>query len=230
MRVLVIMHVESEGVGTLERPLRQAGAQVETARLYAGARLPDRADDYLAVVSMGGPMNVYEEEKYPFLKEETAFLAQAVARNLPVLGVCLGSQLIAKACGARVFKSPAAEVGFSEVSLTEAGWRDPLFRGLPEALPVFQWHEDTFDLPEGATLLAEAPACRHQAFRYRNAYGLQFHLELNGDMLAAWFRHHPERSAILARWAKEEFKIGRAAEIVFANFIALARKNLVAAA
>jgi GMP synthase (glutamine-hydrolysing) len=136
---------------------------------------------------MGGPMNVYEEERYPFLKREDLFIKEAIQRGKPVLGICLGSQLIAKALGARVFKAPAKEIGWFDVSLTEEGSRDLLFRAFPEFFPVFQWHEDTFDIPRGAKLLATSDSVPHQVFRYaENAYGLQFHLEVTEVMVREW--------------------------------------------
>ena len=140
-----------------------------------------------AVLSMGGPMNVYEEQQYPFLRDETRFLQEAAARDLPVLGICLGAQMIAKAAGAAVTKNRVEEVGWGTVSLTGEGLADPLFRGLPATLPVFQWHGDTFGIPAGGTLLATGEDCHHQALRFRRSYGLQFHLEADRALLGDWF-------------------------------------------
>ena len=149
------------------------------------------------MLSMGGPMNVYEEQRYPFLRDETRFLQEAAARDLPVLGICLGAQMIAKAAGAAVTKNRVEEVGWGTVSLTGEGLADPLFRGLPATLPVFQWHGDTFGIPAGGTLLATGEDCHHQALRFRRSYGLQFHLEADRALLAEWFAGKDARGAIL---------------------------------
>lgn len=118
-------------------------------------------------------MNVYEEDKYPFLKEETLFLRQAIDSGVPVLGICLGAQMISKACGAAVKKAPVSELGWARVRLTSTARTDPLFHGISETLQVFQWHDDTFDIPAGGLWLATSQECHNQAFSYRNAYGLR---------------------------------------------------------
>jgi len=229
MKTLVIMHVESEGPGTLGHYLETIQASVQTARLYAGERLPGAASAFDVIISMGGPMNVYEEERYPFLREETSFLREAIPAGVPTLGICLGAQMIAKACGAAVKQAPVREVGFDSVDLTAHGRQDALFSGLPESLPVFQWHEDTFDLPEGSFLLATSPRCPHQAFRYLNAYGLQFHVEVTRNLLWQWFGAGMEgrRMALRLSWLEPAFS--RQAETLYANFFARARESLARA-
>lgn len=220
MRVLVIMHVESEGPGSLGTFLDSVGADVRTVRLYDGDRLPE-LQELDAVVSMGGPMNVYEEDKYPFLKDETLFLENAVNADVPVLGICLGAQMIAKAAGAQVTKSPKEEVGWGEVSLTETGKNDALFKGLPDKLDVLQWHGDMFLIPHGGRLLASSRDCPHQAFRYRNAMGLQFHLEVTGEILAEWFADSPELETILNRYKNLEPVLTLRAQQMYNNFVGL---------
>jgi GMP synthase-like glutamine amidotransferase len=138
-------------------------------------------------------MNVYEEDRYPFLKDEDLFIKEAIQRGKFVLGICLGAQLIAKALGARVIKSPAREIGWYDVSLTRIGAVDPLFSHLPKTFSVFQWHEDTFEMPHGATLIATSSLIPYQAFRYgENAYGLQFHLEVTREMITEWMETYEE--------------------------------------
>ena len=223
MRVLVIMHVESEGPGIFGELLQAAGAEVWVARLHLGDTLPEpRKID--AVLSMGGPMNVYEEEQYPFLRDETRFLQAAAVHDLPVLGICLGAQMIAKAAGAAVTRNHVEEVGWSSVELTDAGEADPLFRGLPTVLPVFQWHGDTFSIPEGGTLLATGDACRNQAFRFRQSYGLQFHLEADRALLAEWFAGKEAGAEILRRCDKLAPAVAILVRTLFANFLEIARK------
>ena len=139
-------------------------------------------------------MNVDEVETYPFLAEEVQRLERAVEARLPVLGVCLGAQLLAKALGARVYPNKTKEIGWYEVELLPGVKDDPLFGGIakPQAeakskVTVFQWHGDTFDLPPGAVRLARSEQCENQAFRYgRAAYGLQFHLEVTAEIIESW--------------------------------------------
>jgi GMP synthase-like glutamine amidotransferase len=219
MKVLIIMHNPSEGPGTIEDYLVRKGIDVYTVRLYALDLLPPVFDDYDAVVTMGGPMNVYEDEKYPFLRDEAKFLKQTIDRGLPVLGICLGAQMIARACGAAVFKAAQKEVGWSEVSLTDTGKEDMLFRGLAETLPVFQWHEDTFDLPVGGHLLATSAACPHQAFRYSHAYGLQFHVEVTPQIISDWFGLSPEGTKMIRHMKNVEGDFMRHAQRLYSNFV-----------
>jgi len=189
-------------------------------KLYAGELLPGDPAGYAAVISMGGPMNVYEDDKYPFLAAEAGFLRMAIDRGIPVLGICLGAQMIARVCGAVVTKSPVKEVGWCMVSLTEAGARDPFFDGLPSELEVLQWHEDMFHIPEGGVLLASSTDCPHQAFRYGSAYGLQFHVEVTRDMLADWFVGSPALDAILTRYDDVHAVLDRRAKAIYHNWIA----------
>jgi GMP synthase-like glutamine amidotransferase len=221
LRVLVVMHVENEGPGLFGELLRAAGAEVQTARLHLGEPLPP-VGEVDAALSLGGPMNVYEEAEHPFLRDETRFLAEAADRGLPVLGICLGAQMIAKAAGAAVTKNAVQELGWGMVSLTEAGAADPLFSGLPEILPVFQWHGDTFAIPDGGALLATGSACRNQALRHRNSWGLQFHLEADRALLASWFSGTLHEREILRRHEELGPEVARQARTLFSNFLGFA--------
>ena len=173
---------------------------------------------------MGGPMNVYEEQEYPFLKDETTLLQKAIASNLPVLGICLGAQMIAKASGARVVRSPKEEVGWGKISLTDAGRTDLLFSGLPATLDVLQWHGDMFEIPEAGALIATGDDCPNQAFRYCNAFGLQFHVEVTRDILADWFKDSPDLEKILRTYDQLKPDLNRHAERLFKNFLSLFRR------
>jgi GMP synthase-like glutamine amidotransferase len=187
MRALVLQHVAIEGPGTLASCLETHGWTLDTVALYEGDRLPEDSQEYQAVIVMGGPMGVYDDVAYPFLRDEHRFLTRVLGQGVPLLGICLGSQLLAKALGARVYRNPYKEIGWYTVDLTSAGATDPLFAGLPSPIPVFQWHGDAFDLPAGATPLASSPLCTHQAFRYGDrVYGLLFHLELTPDVIHRW--------------------------------------------
>jgi len=188
-QIVIIKHTESEGPGSIADHFRNTAFDLRTVELGKGEPLPADLSEVAAVIAMGGPMNVYEEEKYPFLKSEDLFLTEVLRLEMPFLGICLGAQLLAKACGAAVKKAPAKELGWCEISMTESADRDILFRGLDKKLEVFQWHEDTFGLPDNGVLLASAEVCRHQAFRAgKNAYGLQFHIEVTPDMIWSWFK------------------------------------------
>lgn len=220
-KVLILLHAESEGPGTLGTFLEARAAEVEIVRFFAGDRIRLEPQELVAAVSMGGPMNVYEEDRYPFLREETDFLKRVVHAGLPVLGVCLGAQMIAKACGARVRKSPQKEIGWFDVFLTSDGRRDALFSGLPETFRVLQWHEDMFDVPRGGKLLASAAGCPHQSFRYRNAYGLQFHVEATREMASEWFAGREEGPRILEEFEKREWGLAALAERIYAGFWSL---------
>lgn len=223
MRIAVIMHVENEGPGLFGELLRASEADVRTIRLDRGDPLP-AVGEIDAALALGGPMNVYEEAEYPFLAAETAFLREAAARDLPVLGICLGAQMIARAAGAAVTKNPVPELGWGIVSLTEAGKGDPLFAGLPDILPVFQWHGDTFAIPAGGALLATGGDCHNQALRHRNSWGLQFHLEADRALLSSWFAGSLHEREILRHHANGiGTEVARHARTLFENFLAFAR-------
>ena len=183
----ILKHVEDEGPGLLGDFFQKLGWGLVIAELYRGQQPPENLDLAAAVIVLGGPMNVYEEETYPFLKREDDFIRQVLREEIPFLGICLGAQLLAKACGASVTKARHKEIGWFEVSLTAEGQWDPLFRGLGGSVPIFQWHGDTFGVPEGGTLLATGDLCRNQAFRVGStAYGLQFHAEVTPRMVGEW--------------------------------------------
>jgi GMP synthase-like glutamine amidotransferase len=192
MSVLIIKHVEIEGPGLVEDCLKGERIPYQIINLESGIHLP-KLDDFSAVVILGGPMNVYEEDRYPFLREEDHFIKESIQRGKKVLGICLGAQLIAKALGAKVTKALVKEIGWFDVSLTGAGLHDPLFSRLPETFSVFQWHEDTFNIPSAGRLIATSNPVPHQAFRYgENAYGLQFHLEVTEEMIREWMKTYEE--------------------------------------
>jgi GMP synthase-like glutamine amidotransferase len=184
MRVLAFRHVPFEGLGLLEDVLRRRGAAIDYVDGYQADAVVPAAERYEALVFLGGPMSVNDDLGY--LRCEMEIIRAAVARRQPVLGICLGAQLIAKAMGARVQPNAEKEIGWFELEFTPAAARDPLFAGLSKEL-VFHWHGETFDLPEGAELLASSRACRHQAYRIGSyLYGFQFHLEVTPAMVADW--------------------------------------------
>ncbi|HJO55648.1 MAG TPA: type 1 glutamine amidotransferase, partial [Candidatus Scalindua sp.] len=178
MTVQIIKHIDIEGPGTIGDFLDDDGIPYNVIDVFNEESLPKSLSNTSAVIVLGGPMNVYEEDKYPFLKQEDGFLKEVIAEGLPTLGFCLGAQLIAKATGALVKKNPQKEIGWFSVSVTGDGSDDPLFQGFQEEFDVCQWHGDTFDIPEEAVRLAESELCPNQAYRVgNNIYGLQFHVE-----------------------------------------------------
>lgn len=188
-RVLVLQHIACEPPGVFEDVLRDRGAEILRVELDEGEPLPADLAGLAAVVVMGGPMSVNDEARFPWLVEEKRLLADAVAAGVPVFGACLGVQLLAASLGARVYAGDTPEVGVLPVLPTDATATDPVFSALGWPRPTLQWHGDTFDLPEGATLLATSPAYPNQAFRVgRTAYGVQFHLEVTDEMAEEWAR------------------------------------------
>jgi GMP synthase (glutamine-hydrolysing) len=185
--ILIVKHIDIEGPGTLGDFLISRQEPFEIVELGAGEPLPPDPGAFKAVVVLGGPMNVDEENLYPFLKPEDDFIRKVLKEGLPYLGICLGSQLLAKAAGARVVRSPVKEIGWYPVELTPEGKKDPLFKGFQESDPVYQWHGDMFQIPQDGLLLARAEACPHQALKVgENAYGLQFHVEVTDRSIREW--------------------------------------------
>ncbi|MGN6378044.1 MAG: type 1 glutamine amidotransferase [Gaiellales bacterium] len=184
--VLVLQHIACEPPGEFEDVLRERGAQIHRVELDEGEPLPswERFD---AIVAMGGPMSVNDDDSLPWLTAEKRLIREAVGAGIPYWGACLGVQLLAASLGARVYAGPQPEVGVLPVELTAEGRDDPVFRRLPARFPTLQWHGDTFDLPEGAVRLAGSPAYPNQAFRYgSHAYGVQFHVEVSEAMASEW--------------------------------------------
>lgn len=187
MRVLAFRHVPFEGLGLIAPALRSRGIAFDYADLYRdSADLPD-LDSYDGLIFLGGPMSANDALTY--LSREMHAIEGAIRAGKPVLGVCLGAQLIAKTLGAPVYRNTAPEIGWFDIDLTPAADSDPVFTGLNAVETVFHWHDDTFDLPAGAQLLAHSALTERQAFSYRNAvYGLQFHLEVTPRMIVNWYR------------------------------------------
>ena len=184
-RVLAFRHVPFEGLGYIEDVLRSRAIEFDYADLYSSEAPSREPAAYDALIFLGGPMSVNDD--LPYLRREECYIRDAVSSGQPVLGICLGAQLIAHAFGTVVRKNPVKEIGWYDISLTAAGLADPVFAGFLPRGPVFHWHGETFDLPAGAQLLAGSERCANQAFRLgSNTYGMQFHLEVSPQMIAAW--------------------------------------------
>lgn len=187
--VTAIRHVAFEDLGLLDPLLRGLGAEFRYLEAGVDELAGPATDDADLLVVLGGPIGVYEDDAYPFLRREIASVERRLAAGRPTLGICLGAQIMARALGARVFPSGTKEVGWAPVELTDAGRRSPLSH--LAGVPVLHWHGDTFDLPEGATLLASTDACRNQAFEWGTAaLALQFHVEATAAGMERWFIGH----------------------------------------
>ncbi len=216
----VLQHVAWEEPGLIATEAEARGLSIDIRRLDLGASIP-RVDEVAGLVVMGGPMGAYETDKFPFLACECSLIRELVLRNRPVLGVCLGAQLLASALGARVFPGHGPEIGFGSVQLTMEGRQDPLLGPAGPDIPVFHWHGDTFDLPGGAMLLASSADYPHQAFRFgKCAYGLQFHIEPDAKMWSAWREHL--RATLIDNQGQKLDAIERAGRRIIARFFDLA--------
>ena len=227
--VLVFQHIGCETPGIFLDLLREQKRPIETVKLYEGDRLPEDLSGFAGLLVMGGPMSVNDEAKYPWLKAEDRLLKEALAADLPTLGICLGSQLIAKAAGGTVRRGPRKEIGWYQVRLTPAARHDRLFREFPETVEVFQWHGEYFDTPPGAVNLASSALYQCQAFSIgRNVYGLLFHLEVTGPMVSEWVATFKEElqgvkdyirpEVILEELPRRIDALNRRARTLFARF------------
>lgn len=188
MRVHILQHVAFEGPGSASAWLTARGARVDYTRFFdAGPELPDPRPLDL-IIALGGPMSVNDEQAHPWLREEKRFLGEAIHHGTPILGICLGAQLIAAACGARVRAARSKEIGWHPVTAVPGG-ESGCF-AFPVHTTVLHWHGETFDLPEGAVQLARSAACENQAFQLgRSVVGLQFHLEATPDSVDLLIRN-----------------------------------------
>lgn len=185
MKVLVFRHVPFEGPGHIAPLLEERGIGLEYADLYQGDAADPAIGDYAGLIFLGGPMSA--NDPLPYLARERELIARAAGRGQPILGICLGSQLIARSLGAEVRRNGAKEIGWFDIHFTAAAACDALFGGIRGPEKVFHWHGERWELPPGAELLASSEACANQAFRAgRNIYGLQFHLEVTPEMIDDW--------------------------------------------
>lgn len=177
MRIHSLQHVPFEDLAYIESWASGKGHSITKTLLFEEREFPE-VHDFDAIIIMGGPMGVYEDDKYPWLSGEKRFIEKAVSAHKIVLGICLGAQLIADVLGARVYKNEHKEIGWFPVNVTDAAQDSLVFRTLPPEFMAFHWHGDTFDIPSGAIRMAESRGCANQAFEYnKKVVGLQFHLE-----------------------------------------------------
>lgn len=186
-KVLVFQHVPYEPLGTLDPLLKDSGFRIRYVNFGREPESRPMLDRYEALIILGGPMNSDQIDHYPNLITEVDIIREAVARDMSVLGICLGAQLLAKALGGQISRNEIREIGWYDVELTDAGQSDPVLSTFAWRKEVFQWHEDGISLPPGADLLASSPASAVQAFRSgEHAYGFQFHLEVNRPLIERW--------------------------------------------
>lgn len=188
MRIHSLEHEPFEGLGNIEVWAKNKGHSITRTHLFKNEELPETSEfDWLFI--MGGSMNIYEEDKFPWLKAEKEFIAKAIEAEKIILGVCLGSQLIADVLGGRVSKNQYKEIGWFPVSLTKESRDSSIFCSLPTTFTAFHWHGDTFKIPNGARRIAQSEGCANQAFEYGRAIGLQFHLEYSKKSIELMFQN-----------------------------------------
>lgn len=183
------MHVPFEGLGCIEPWISANGHSATFTPFYQEYQLPDMNDiDWLIV--MGGPMGVYDEEIYPWLIDEKKFIREAIDNGKTVIGICLGSQLIAEVLGSSVYPNKQKEIGWFDIKITNEGQQSPILKGFEEEFPVFHWHGDTYDLPTGSKLLFSSKVCENQAFLLNEkVLGLQFHFEVTDESMKEMVEH-----------------------------------------
>lgn len=196
-KILVFQHVPYEPLGTLDPLLKSAGFRIRYVNFSRDASQRPALDRYEAIIVLGGPMNSDQIDTYPNLITEVDILREAVERDMSVLGICLGAQLLAKAIGGIVERNPEREIGWHDVELTAAGKDDPVLAAFAPRQRVFQWHEDGIGIPASAVHLARSERSPVQAFRHgEHAYGFQFHLEVDASLIERWLTV-PDNQAVL---------------------------------
>lgn len=184
-KVLAIQHIRCETLGTIAHALSLRGHSTLAIKTFEGEPIPGDMDEAAGLIIMGGPMGVCEQDRYPFLRQEIRLIEQALHEGKPVLGVCLGSQLLASALGAQVKRGKRKEIGWYPIRLTSSAVDDLLWKEVEPSFMAYHWHGDIFDLPLDAVSLASSDMTACQAFRYgQSAYGILFHMEVTGRIVA----------------------------------------------
>ena len=183
-RVLVLQHADPEHPGLITNVVRNTGASLETIRADLGQSAPPSLDGYAALIIMGGPQSVYEEDKFPYLRAEKQLAREAIDNNIPLIGVCLGSQIIADVLGANVHPSGGVEIGWKDVTRSEHAAADPILSALPETFTPLHWHGDVYDLPKGAAPIGSSDMTPVQGFTYgETTFAPLFHLEMTEQQI-----------------------------------------------
>lgn len=199
-QVTVIQHLSSEGLGTLEPVLDAAGIPFRSIKIFADERVPADLGEDGGLIVLGGPVGVYQSEDYPYLLDEIRLIESVLRQDKPVLGICLGSQLLASALGAKVTGSGRQEIGWHPVRLSEAAQSDALWNNIENQFTAYHWHGDVFELPADAVCLASSALTANQAFRYgEKAYGILFHPEATVEIISSMtvdFAHEAAQAGI----------------------------------
>lgn len=198
-KILVFQHVPYEPLGTLDPLLKEAGFRIRYINFGRDASQRPSLEKYAALIILGGPMNSDQIDTYPNLITEVAIIREAIERDMSVLGICLGAQLLAKALGGQVSRNAVREIGWYDVELTDFGSNDAVLSSFGRKQQVFQWHEDGIELPQEAVHLARSSASEVQAFRYgEHVYGFQFHLEVDASLIGRWLTIPDHRQVLAA--------------------------------
>ncbi len=204
MKIHYLQHVHFETPANILKWAKERNIPVKGTNLFLKEPLPDM-DDFDFLVVMGGPMGVYDEKDFPFLKEEKIFIERAISSDKKVIGICLGAQLIAEVLGAKVYKNRFKEIGWFPVYKTEEAEKTKIFKDFPEETIAFHWHGDTFDIPSGAIHTVKSEACKNQAFEYNDGkvVALQFHLETTKESAKALIDNSAEELKENGRFIQE---------------------------
>lgn len=225
----MLQNEECEHLGVFSKILNQNNISYQYIKLFEQENIPN-LKEYAAIIILGGPMNVYEEEKYPFLKKEVSTIKEAMKIKKPILGLCLGAQIIARAAGARVYSGKQKEIGWFTINLTKNGIENKIFKNLEKQITVFQWHQDTFDIPDNGKKLAASNLFPNQAFSIGdNVYAFQFHLEVTKNMIITWIKRYDEEltslknevypTEIIKSSEQNILQLNNQASLFFSNFL-----------
>lgn len=216
--IYIIQNHADVSSGIFGELLQKARIPFKTIRADLGESLP-AATAATAVILLGGYMGVHDTEEYPFLVHLKEFVRSCVRENIPFFGICLGGQLLAEAVGGEVFARQCGEKGVCEMTLTEAGRKDPLFAGILPVISAFQWHDDCFIPPPTAVLLASSENCQGQAFRCGRAWGVQFHPEVDLDIIRIWVATSGHSPRYLLDFSRAEIDLRRFGSQLLGNFL-----------
>lgn len=218
MRIHYLLHESFEDVASIDEWANRPGNKITSTRFFEKEFLLPSPEEIDLLIIMGGPMGVYDEDKYHWLKPEKKFIEQVISKGKKVLGICLGSQLLAEVLGGKVYKNKEKEIGWFDIHFTPQAKTDLFFSDYPEDMKVFHWHGDTFDLPAGANHIAYSEACRNQAFTYNDqVVGLQFHIEATRKSIEE-FVFHCKDELIEAKYIQKEKEL-------LANVVNIGRMN-----
>lgn len=230
--ILCVQHVEPEKPGRIRAAIADHGLSMRTVRTFAGEPVPRSMRGFDGLVVMGGPMGVNDSARLPHIRAEMRLIENALAREIPMLGICLGSQLLAAVLGAKVKAGPKKEIGWFPVTLTSRAKKDPLFAGVRRRFTALHWHGDIFELPNGAVPLASSSLTRYQAFRWgAAAYGILFHLEATPSIVAGMTRtfagelieENVNAKAVVAEARRRNASLDKLASRVFDRWVDLVR-------